>query len=98
LPGRLCEAITACGLKLQTVITDDSDIKRNSNTGLLNLVTRLSYCVLVGVLVTLGFIAIFELRRALRAFEPAYHVLHWQPPPLSNCFILSSFLVASNKA
>src|SRR5690242_21266882 len=31
-------------------------------------------------------------RRALRAFEPAYHVLHWRVPLLSMCFILCLFL------
>src|SRR4051812_24573438 len=44
-------------------------------------------------------LGIFVLcRRALRAFEPADHVLHWHVPLLSMCFILSSFLVMSNKS
>ena len=34
-------------------------------------------------------------RRALRAFEPDDHVLHWHVPPLSTRFILSPFLVLS---
>lgn len=36
-------------------------------------------------------------RRALRAFEPADHVLHWYGPPLSTRFIRSPFIVLSNK-
>jgi hypothetical protein len=35
-------------------------------------------------------LGIFVLRRrALRAFEPADHVLHWHVPLLSMCFVLS---------
>jgi cytochrome c-type biogenesis protein len=48
-------------LQQETMIANSSSIKSKSNTGLLNLVRRLTYGVLVGLLVTIGFIVIFGL-------------------------------------